>query len=95
MAAYVAYSKEYVISSDILGDVRFSHGIPFAGTTVKAAIGIPIVTSVQGNCIGVIELYRDTSGPPYNLVGPLRPGLPPTRPKVSTSLTFPFYFVVR
>ncbi|KAK6636651.1 hypothetical protein RUM43_010313 [Polyplax serrata] len=68
MAAYVAYSKEYVISSDILGDVRFSHGIPFAGTTVKAAIGIPIVTSVQGNCIGVIELYRDTSGPPYNLV---------------------------
>lgn len=68
MAAYVAYTKEFVMSSDILGDERFPDGIPGLDATIKAVICVPVLTKVEGHCIGVIELYRDCFDKPYNAV---------------------------
>ncbi|EEB11344.1 cAMP and cAMP-inhibited cGMP 3',5'-cyclic phosphodiesterase, putative [Pediculus humanus corporis] len=68
LACYVASKKEYVMATDILGDVRFPLGIPNAGFTVKAAICLPIILNTDNECIGIIELFRDHSKPPYTLV---------------------------
>lgn len=57
VATYVAYTKEYVLVNDLIGDERFPQGAGWIGLTVSGVLCIPIVTS-EGECLAVIELFR-------------------------------------
>lgn len=68
MAAYVAYSQEFVIVDDILGDSRFPLGIPGGTKNIKSVLCLPILNTVEGKCIAVVELFRDVTQESYSSV---------------------------
>ncbi|KAK6640796.1 hypothetical protein RUM44_012493 [Polyplax serrata] len=66
VAAYVAYSQEFVIVDDILGDSRFPLGIPGGTKNIKSVLCLPILNTVEGKCIAVVELFRDVTQESYS-----------------------------
>ncbi|XP_071954922.1 cAMP and cAMP-inhibited cGMP 3',5'-cyclic phosphodiesterase 10A-like [Antedon mediterranea] len=58
ISSYVAYSKEIVMESDILGDERFPMGTGMDECQTKSFLVLPILQP-DGEIIGVLELSRN------------------------------------
>lgn len=65
VAAHVASAMEAVHTDDILADPRFPNGIPYAPSTVKAVICVPVITPDR-QCYAVLELFKDMLEPNFN-----------------------------
>ncbi|XP_054268209.1 cAMP and cAMP-inhibited cGMP 3',5'-cyclic phosphodiesterase 10A-like [Macrosteles quadrilineatus] len=58
MAAYAAFTKQYIISNNVLSDARFPLGLGFPGSLMKYGLCVPIKTTDE-KVVAVYELARD------------------------------------
>ncbi|XP_014246052.1 cAMP and cAMP-inhibited cGMP 3',5'-cyclic phosphodiesterase 10A-like [Cimex lectularius] len=65
LAAYVAYTKQYVVTEDCLSDARFPFGLGWT-TENGPALCTPIITPIGLELFAVIELSRDLKDKPYS-----------------------------
>ncbi|XP_033111619.1 cAMP and cAMP-inhibited cGMP 3',5'-cyclic phosphodiesterase 10A-like, partial [Anneissia japonica] len=65
ISSYVAFSKELIMESDILGDERFPMGTGIDNGQANSLLVLPILLP-NGDIHGVIELSRNEKSKPFN-----------------------------
>ncbi|XP_033101173.1 cAMP and cAMP-inhibited cGMP 3',5'-cyclic phosphodiesterase 10A-like isoform X2 [Anneissia japonica] len=65
ISSYVAFSKELIMESDILGDERFPMGTGIDNGQANSLLVLPILLP-NGDILGVIELSRNEKSKPFN-----------------------------
>ncbi|XP_026469929.1 cAMP and cAMP-inhibited cGMP 3',5'-cyclic phosphodiesterase 10A-like [Ctenocephalides felis] len=59
IAAFVAATRNFIMTNDVLGDERFPEGVGWKGPTVKAVLCVPILTQ-EDECFAIVELYKES-----------------------------------
>ncbi|XP_073984690.1 cAMP and cAMP-inhibited cGMP 3',5'-cyclic phosphodiesterase 10A-like isoform X2 [Rhodnius prolixus] len=68
IAAYVAYSRKYVLTSEIIQQKDCPFGTDIKGSLHKHVFCFPLIAPSSNQLIGVIELFKDVDEEPYDEV---------------------------